>query len=99
MNTLLVLQGSCVQEIHQVFSDWASQVIRLYDDDRHAEFEWTVGPIPFKYVPCQHDLCVYTRVCMQACVCVCDSVVVEIVLLQSPVINFIGSNPSCFRHL
>ena len=42
------LQGSRVQEIRQVYSDWASQVIRLYADERHVEIEWTVGPIPVR---------------------------------------------------
>ena len=49
--TDVLLQGSRVQEIRQVFSDWASQVIRLYADERHVEIEWTVGPIPVRSVP------------------------------------------------
>ena len=32
-------------EIHQVYNDWISQTIRLYDGARHVEFEWQVGPI------------------------------------------------------
>ncbi|GAB1293420.1 Lysosomal alpha-mannosidase [Apodemus speciosus] len=35
-----------VQEVHQNFSAWCSQVIRLYKGQRHLELEWTVGPIP-----------------------------------------------------
>ena len=42
-------------ELHQVFGDaetsngggeWVSQTVRLYNDSRHVEFEWQVGPIP-----------------------------------------------------
>ncbi|XP_052262943.1 lysosomal alpha-mannosidase-like [Dreissena polymorpha] len=39
-------KGGHVQEIRQVFCDWISQVIRLYDNSSHIELEWTVGPIP-----------------------------------------------------
>ncbi|XP_071068858.1 lysosomal alpha-mannosidase-like isoform X2 [Dasypus novemcinctus] len=35
-----------VQEVHQNFSAWCSQVVRLYPGQRHLELEWTVGPIP-----------------------------------------------------
>ncbi|XP_025771568.1 lysosomal alpha-mannosidase [Puma concolor] len=35
-----------VQEVHQNFSAWCSQVVRLYRGQRHLELEWTVGPIP-----------------------------------------------------
>ncbi|XP_012923863.1 lysosomal alpha-mannosidase isoform X3 [Heterocephalus glaber] len=35
-----------VQEVHQKFSAWCSQVVRLYPGQRHLELEWTVGPIP-----------------------------------------------------
>lgn len=38
-------EGILVQEVHQQFSPWASQVIRLYDGEKHVEMEWTVGPI------------------------------------------------------
>ncbi|KAM9241662.1 LOW QUALITY PROTEIN: lysosomal alpha-mannosidase-like [Dugong dugon] len=37
---------SLVQEVHQKFSAWCSQVVRLYPGQRHLELEWTVGPIP-----------------------------------------------------
>jgi len=39
-----------VQEVHQQFGPWASQVIRLYDGEKHVEMEWTVGPINVRYV-------------------------------------------------
>ncbi|XP_042526495.1 lysosomal alpha-mannosidase isoform X3 [Dipodomys spectabilis] len=41
-----VVKTALVQEIHQNFSAWCSQVIRLYPGQRHLELEWTVGPIP-----------------------------------------------------
>jgi len=40
-----VVQGTEVQEVHQTFSDWSSQVYRLYKGSRHVEVEWTVGHI------------------------------------------------------
>lgn len=39
-------QTALVQEVHQNFSAWCSQVVRLYPGRRHLELEWTVGPIP-----------------------------------------------------
>jgi len=41
-----LVQGIEVQEVHQTFSDWSSQVYRLYKGSRHIEVEWTVGHIP-----------------------------------------------------
>lgn len=38
--------GSLVQEVHQRFSDWLTQVIRVYDDADFVEFDWVVGSIP-----------------------------------------------------
>ncbi|XP_061512042.1 lysosomal alpha-mannosidase [Anopheles gambiae] len=43
---LKVVKGGTVQEVHQVFSEWISQVVRVYADESHVEFEWMVGPIP-----------------------------------------------------
>ena len=40
--------GPLVQEVRQVFSAYVSQVVRLYTGQRHAEFEYTIGPIPVK---------------------------------------------------
>lgn len=40
-----VIRGDLVDEIHQRFSDWISQVVRVYKTLRHIEFEWLVGPI------------------------------------------------------
>eukprot|EP00039_Didymoeca_costata_P021504 m.344721 g.344721 ORF g.344721 m.344721 type:complete len:1047 (-) comp25011_c0_seq1:126-3266(-) len=42
-----VVRGKLVQEVHQVFGDgWVHQRIRLSAGARHAEFTFTVGPIP-----------------------------------------------------
>ncbi|XP_053677468.1 lysosomal alpha-mannosidase [Anopheles nili] len=43
---LKVVKGPTVQEVHQVFNEWISQVVRIYADENHIEFEWMVGPIP-----------------------------------------------------
>jgi hypothetical protein len=46
--TLSVTRGSLVQEVTQRWSDWLSQVVRLYvngSDVDLVEMEWTVGPI------------------------------------------------------
>jgi hypothetical protein len=39
-----------VSEVYQQFSDWASQVVRVYKGQSDVEIEWTVGPIPVGYV-------------------------------------------------
>ncbi|XP_015929798.1 lysosomal alpha-mannosidase isoform X1 [Parasteatoda tepidariorum] len=44
--TLTLVNGSVVQEIHQVFTPWLSQIIRLYKNSEHVEFKWLVGAIP-----------------------------------------------------
>lgn len=43
---LNVTRGPLVDEVHQQFNSWISQVTRLYKDKEHAEFEFTIGPIP-----------------------------------------------------
>uniref|UniRef100_A0A182K5Y1 Alpha-mannosidase n=1 Tax=Anopheles christyi TaxID=43041 RepID=A0A182K5Y1_9DIPT len=43
---LKVVKGPTVQEVQQVFNEWISQVVRVYADESHVEFEWMVGPIP-----------------------------------------------------
>lgn len=47
VNTRLV-KNALVQEVHQNFSAWCSQVVRLYPGQRHLELEWTVGPVPIR---------------------------------------------------
>jgi lysosomal alpha-mannosidase len=41
-----IFSGDIVDEIHQTFSSWVSQVVRIYKQENHVEFEWLVGPIP-----------------------------------------------------
>ncbi|XP_005189989.1 lysosomal alpha-mannosidase isoform X2 [Musca domestica] len=45
---ITVYRGDLVEEVHQKFNDWISQVIRVYKGQRYAEFEWLVGPIPIE---------------------------------------------------
>jgi len=42
------VKGELVQEVHQRFSSWISQVIRLYTGRSHLEMEWMVGPLPLR---------------------------------------------------
>lgn len=43
---LKVTRGPLVDEVYQQFNSWISQVIRIFKDEEHAEFEFTIGPIP-----------------------------------------------------
>ena len=45
-NRAKIFKGPVVQEVRQAISPYISQVIRLHAGQRHAEFEYTVGPIP-----------------------------------------------------
>lgn len=38
--------GAEVEEVHQQFAPWLSQVVRLHRGDKHLELEWLVGPLP-----------------------------------------------------
>ncbi|XP_024541409.1 alpha-mannosidase isoform X1 [Selaginella moellendorffii] len=40
------IKGSLVEEVHQTFSSWVFQVLRLYKDAQYAEIEYTIGPVP-----------------------------------------------------
>ncbi|XP_063836494.1 lysosomal alpha-mannosidase-like [Ostrinia nubilalis] len=44
--TYHAVRGSLVKEIRQRFSDWITQVIRLYRGEEFLEVEWVVGPVP-----------------------------------------------------
>lgn len=43
-----IVRGPVVEEVHQVFSSWCSQVIRIYKHSDYIEFHWLVGPIPIQ---------------------------------------------------
>ncbi|KAF9412849.1 hypothetical protein HW555_008753 [Spodoptera exigua] len=40
------IRGSLVKEIRQRFSDWITQIIRLYRGEEFVELEWIIGPVP-----------------------------------------------------
>ncbi|CAA0412387.1 unnamed protein product [Arabidopsis thaliana] len=42
---LQIVRGPLIDEVHQQFSPWVAQVVRLYKEKEHAEFEFTIGPI------------------------------------------------------
>lgn len=42
-------QGQLVVELHQTFSPWAAQIIRVYQTESLVEFDWIIGPIPVEY--------------------------------------------------
>ena len=44
--SIRVVRGDLVQEVHQSFTPWISQVIRIYEHVDYIEFDWIVGPIP-----------------------------------------------------
>ncbi|CAF4957219.1 unnamed protein product [Pieris macdunnoughi] len=44
--TYHTIRGSLIKEIRQRFSDWITQVIRLYRGEEFVELEWIVGPVP-----------------------------------------------------
>lgn len=44
--TIRVIRGPLVEEVHQTFNPWISQVIRIYQHVDYIEFDWIVGPIP-----------------------------------------------------
>ncbi|XP_048256757.1 lysosomal alpha-mannosidase-like isoform X2 [Haliotis rufescens] len=41
-----IREGKLVEEVYQQFSPWATQMIRVYENEQYAEFQWTIGPIP-----------------------------------------------------
>jgi lysosomal alpha-mannosidase len=41
-----IFRGTIVAEAQQIFNEWVSQTIRIYDQENLIEFEWLVGPIP-----------------------------------------------------
>ena len=42
------VQGAVVQEVHQTFDKSVTQVVRLYNGSKFAEFHWTVGRLYVK---------------------------------------------------
>ncbi|XP_042519982.1 probable alpha-mannosidase At5g13980 isoform X1 [Macadamia integrifolia] len=45
-DTLTVLRGPILDEVHQHINPWIYQVTRVYKAKEHAEVEFSIGPIP-----------------------------------------------------
>ena len=45
VSNFTVYKGKLYQEMHQVYTSWLSQSIRLYSNETRVEFEWLVGSI------------------------------------------------------
>lgn len=43
--TYTIVEGDIVDEVHQSFNSWVTQVIRVYKNENYIEFDWLVGPI------------------------------------------------------
>ncbi|KAF3786699.1 Alpha-mannosidase [Nymphaea thermarum] len=43
---LTVVRGPIVEEVHQEFNTWISQITRIYKGKEHAEVEFIIGPVP-----------------------------------------------------
>lgn len=56
-----IFRGSLVDEVHQVFADWCTQVIRLHKNYNYVEFDWIIGPIPLGSFPNEQGMEVITR--------------------------------------
>ncbi|EPS72012.1 hypothetical protein M569_02745, partial [Genlisea aurea] len=41
-----VIRGPLLDEVHHQLNEWLYQVTRVYKGKEHAEFEYTVGPVP-----------------------------------------------------
>ncbi|XP_068085422.1 lysosomal alpha-mannosidase-like [Anabrus simplex] len=44
--TFTIYKGVLVEEVHQQISSWVSQIMRIYKEENHVEFDWIVGPLP-----------------------------------------------------
>lgn len=44
--TYKVFRGTEADEVHQVFSHWITQIVRIYKGLNSVEFSWKIGPIP-----------------------------------------------------
>lgn len=42
----VIFEGNLLYEVHQKFTNWTSQVIRIYHNEIVVEFDWVIGPIP-----------------------------------------------------
>ncbi|KAJ8951617.1 hypothetical protein NQ318_012287 [Aromia moschata] len=45
VSTVLVNDGDLVREVKQVWNDWVTQIIRVYEEEDFVEFDWVIGPI------------------------------------------------------
>ncbi|XP_017786052.1 PREDICTED: lysosomal alpha-mannosidase isoform X1 [Nicrophorus vespilloides] len=52
--------GAHVTELHQTFSNWVTQTIKVYAKQNHVEFDWVIGPIPIDDVNGKEIISRYT---------------------------------------